>query len=88
MDDWSSYLPNNGSKALRPSLPSGSMLLDSTIESSGLGANSLYGNFESSLGIGNSKKGGGYVRIDSPNKRIIINDGYNDRVIVGFLGEV
>lgn len=84
MPNWTDFLPRNGSKTVSPSLPDGSMMLDSSIEQNGLGANSLFGNFTSVLGIGQSMIGGGYVRVDSVNKRIIVNDGVTDRVLIGF----
>jgi len=85
LQDWTNFLPRSGSKLDLPSLPEGSLALDASIEQNGLGATALYGNFNSMLGIGQSN-GGGFIRIDSPNKRIIINDGVNDRIIIGYLG--
>lgn len=84
MPTWADFLPRNGSKTVSPSLPDGSMALDSNIESGGMGANSLFGDFAFNLGVGQSNSGGGYIRIDSANKRIIINDGINDRVLIGY----
>jgi len=83
LEDWTNFLPANGSKIVSPSLPDGSMALDSNIEANGLGANSLYGNFNSVLGVGGGSSGGGYVRVDSANQRIISNDGINNRVLIG-----
>lgn len=83
MKNWTEFLPLNGSKINLPSLPSGSMMLDSSIEQNGLGANSLYGSFNSVLGIGQAMPGGGFVRVDSVNQRIIINDGNKDRILIG-----
>lgn len=85
LEDWTTFLPSNGSKIVSPSLPDGSMALDSNIEANGLGANSLYGNFNSVLGVGDSKIGGAFMRMDSAKNRWVINDGVNNRIWIGNL---
>jgi len=84
MDDWTSYLPKNGFKGSISSLPNATMELDNTIEDGGLQSSALFGQTRNMVDIGATKSGGGYVRLDSSNKRIVINDGENDRVLIGY----
>jgi hypothetical protein len=81
VQSWDSYLPKSGYKVLVPTMPDTLMSLDGTIETNGLFASTLTGNMTSNIGVG-----GGNVRIDSKNRRIIVNDGANDRVIIGYIG--
>lgn len=49
----------------------------------GFGATQInFGVIKQRVDIGIGK--GGYIRIDGANKRIVINDGTNDRVLIGY----
>lgn len=84
MEDWTSYLPKNGFKGSISSLPDTTMTLDGNIEENGLSAGALTGQTTGLVDFGSQKSGGGYVRVDSKNKRIIVNDGNTDRVLIGY----
>lgn len=67
-----------------PSMPDSTLGLDGSIEGNGLQAGSLNGTVSGILNVGGGQSGGGYVRIDGINRRILVNDGNNDRILLGF----
>lgn len=83
LNDWTYYLPSNGSLSNIPQIAQATTQLDSTIETGGLPGSTLFGQITNVVNIGQASGGNNYVTLNGKDGQITVSDGTNVRVLIG-----
>lgn len=81
--NWGDIIPQNGVRLAIPEIPQPTLSLDSSIEASGLPAGTIFGATLAGVTVGQTN-GGGYTKFDSQNNRILVSDGTNFIILMGY----